>query len=46
MINENELEMMELTDEMLEAISGGVKWYRVKYRGGFGWVNSRYSKKQ
>ena len=89
MINENEMEMMELTDEMLEAISGGrkviatgsvkvrtgpgkdfavlgyldkgdaltydvstekdyrgVKWYRVKYRGGFGWVSSRYSKKQ
>ena len=24
----------------------GVKWYRVKYRGSFGWVSSRYSKKR
>ncbi len=88
-INENELDMMELTDEMLEEIVGGkkivatgnvkvrtgpgkdfavlgylskgdsltydgasekdyrgVRWYRVKYHGSFGWVSSRYSKKQ
>ena len=87
-INENEMEMMELTDEMLESIVGGkkiiatasvkvrtgpglgfgvvgylskgdaltydgasekddrgVRWYRVKYKGSFGWVSSRYSKK-
>lgn len=23
----------------------GVRWYRVKYQGSFGWVSSRYSKK-
>ena len=89
MMNEiNDMEMMELTDEMLEEISGGkkiiatgkvkvrkgpgldfgvigyldkgdkltydgasekddrgVRWYRVKYNGSFGWVSSRYSKK-
>ena len=26
--------------------SRGVRWYRVKYHGSFGWVSSRYSKKQ
>jgi len=88
-INENELDMMELTDEMLDEVVGGkkiiatgnvkvrkgpslefgvlgylhkgdiltydgasekdnrgVRWYRVKYSGSFGWVSSRYSKKQ
>ena len=88
-VNENEIELMELTDEELEAIAGGkkivatasvkvrkgpglefgvlgylekgdtltydgasekdnrgVRWYRVKYRGSFGWVSSRYSKKK
>ena len=87
--NENGMEMMELTEEMLESITGGkkiiatasvkvrrgpgldfgvlgylekgdaltydgasekdnrgVRWYRVKYKGSFGWVSSRYSKKQ
>ena len=24
----------------------GVRWYRVKYNGGYGWVSSRYSRKQ
>ncbi len=86
---ENELDMMELTDEDLEAVAGGkkivatgsvkvrkgpglqygllgylqkgdfltydghsekddrgVRWYRVKYQGGFGWVSSRYSTKK
>ena len=23
----------------------GVRWYRVRYNGSFGWVSSRYSKK-
>lgn len=88
MMNEQDREMMELTDEMLEEIVGGkkiiatasvkvrsgpgkdfgvlgyleagdaltydgasekdyrgVRWYRVKYRGSFGWVSSRYSYK-
>jgi len=87
--NENEMDMMELTDEMLDEVVGGkkivatgnvkvrkgpgldfgvlgylskgdvltydgasekdnrgVRWYRVKYQGGFGWVSSRYSTKQ
>ncbi len=88
-MNENGMEMMELTDDMLEEVVGGkkvvatasvkvrkgpsldfgvlgylnkgdkltydgdsqrdergVRWYRVKYQGGFGWVSSRYSTKK
>ena len=33
-------------DGASEKDSRGVKWYRVKYNGGYGWVSSRYSKKK
>ena len=33
-------------DGASEKDNRGVRWYRVKYSGSFGWVSSRYSKKQ
>ena len=33
-------------DGASEKDANGRRWYRVKFHGGFGWVSSKYSKKQ